>query len=165
VPGLGPAKYAVFQAALELGRRHIAEAMAPGTKLDHPSSAYLFLRSQLRDYPNEVFAAMFLDTQCRVLEFLPMFHGTVNATPVYPRELIRKAIGLNASAVIVAHNHPSGSTQPSSQDRILTRHLHKALDLVGIKLLDHIIVGDNQCLSFAEQGWLEQQPEPDQCFA
>lgn len=154
VPGLGPAKFALLQAGLELGRRHLAESMQPGTQLSDPSAAHLFLRSELRDHPHEVFAALFLDNQCRLIEFQPMFHGTNSHTTVYPRELIRKALSVNASALIVAHNHPSGDAEPSDQDRTMTQHLYEALSVVGIRLVDHIVIGDNQCVSFAHRGWL-----------
>jgi DNA repair protein RadC len=152
--GLGPAKYAKLQAALELSRRHLREHLSRGDILTSPEHTRRFLAAQLRDRDKEVFACLFLDTRHRVIRFVELFHGTLDGATVHPREVVRHALSLNAAAVIVAHNHPSGVTDPSAADRAITQRLKDALALVEIRLLDHFIVGDGDPLSFAERGWL-----------
>lgn len=109
-----------------------------------------FLRMKLSAYEHEVFAVLFLDSKHRLLDYREMFHGSLDGAPVYPREVVKAAVQLNAGAVIFAHNHPSGDTTPSQADRQITRHLMDALKLIDVRVLDHVIVGDN-CLSFAEE--------------
>jgi DNA repair protein RadC len=152
--GLGPAKYAQLQAVLEMGRRHLYQRNLASEPLTDPSQARDYLHSRLRDYPHEVFACLFLDTRHRVLRFEELFRGTLNGASVHPREVVKRALSLNAAALIFAHNHPSGVAEPSAADRQLTRQLQQALQLVEIKVLDHFVIGDGEWASFAERGWL-----------
>ncbi len=149
--GLGPAKFVQFQAALEIARRHLSEDLARGDCLTSPEQTRNYLRARLRDYKYEVFACLMLDNRNRVIAFREMFRGTIDGASVYPREVIRQALADNAAAVILAHNHPSGVCEPSQADILITRRLRKALGLVDIRVLDHVIIGDEiSCLS--EQG-------------
>lgn len=152
--GLGPAKYVQLQAVLEIARRHLGEALAEPAGLKDPRQARDFLRARLRDLPHEVFAALFLDSQHRVLAFEVLAQGTLNAASVYPREVVKTALRHNAAALIFAHNHPSGVAEPSPADRSLTTRLKDALGLVDIRVLDHFVVGEGSPVSFAERGWL-----------
>jgi len=152
--GLGTAKFALLQAVLEMGRRHHWQQLERGAALTDPSSAQHFIASKLRDQPHEVFACLFLDSRHRVICFEEMFRGTINAASVYPREVLKQCLKHNAAAIIFAHNHPSGVCEPSNSDRDITQKLTKTLDLVDIRVLDHIVVGDCECYSFAEQGIL-----------
>ncbi len=152
--GLGNAKYAQLQAVLEMARRHLRETVDRGSALSNPVESRDYLSAQLRRYPYEVFACLFLDNQHRVLQFEELFRGTIDSTSVYPREVLRRALQLNAAAVIFAHNHPSGVCSPSNADRQITRKLTDALALVDIRVLDHFIVGDAEGYSFAEHGLL-----------
>lgn len=153
-PGIGPAKTAQIQAALELARRHLGHALQRGEALTSPAGAQGYLRAQLRDRQREVFACLLLDTKHRVLHFEELFQGTLDAAQVHPREVVKLALQHNAAALIVAHNHPSGVAEPSHSDEAITRRLREALELVGIRLLDHIIVGDTGTVSLAERGLL-----------
>ncbi|UCE89802.1 MAG: DNA repair protein RadC [Pseudomonadota bacterium] len=152
--GLGTAKYAQLQAALEMARRHLAESLARGEALTDPGATRAFLTAQLRDHTYEVFACVFLDNRHQVIRFEQLFRGTINGTSVYPREVVARALQLNAAAVIFAHNHPSGVAEPSQADRQLTERLKSALGLVDIRVLDHFVIGDGEALSFAERGLL-----------
>lgn len=152
--GLGPAKYAQLQAVLEMGRRHLWERLQRGDGLGSPDDTRRYLIARLRDEGREVFAALFLDTRHRVIAFEVLFQGTIDAASVYPREVVRRALGLNAAALIVAHNHPSGVAEPSNADEFVTRRLRDALALVEVRLLDHFVVGDGEAVSFAERGLL-----------
>ncbi len=153
-PGLGKAKFAQLQAVLEMGRRHLAEPMARGEAFTSPASTRAFLAARLRDRRAEVFCCLFLDTRHRMIAFEEMFQGTIDGASVHPREVVRRAIDLNAAAVILAHNHPSGVSEPSRADRAITRRLRDALALVDVRVLDHFVVGDGEAASFAERGWL-----------
>lgn len=152
--GLGDAKYAQLQAVLEMARRHLAERLRSGEAMSRPEVVAAFLSAQLRDLRREVFGVLMLDTQHRVLAFERIAEGTLNAATVYPREVLRAALRHDAAAVILAHNHPSGVSEPSAADRHLTDRLVSALSLVDIRVLDHLIVGDGPPFSFAERGWL-----------
>lgn len=152
--GLGPAKYAQLQAVLEMGRRHLSANMREGELLTSPDLVRRYLSSQLRHRPQEVFAVLFLDSQHRLLTYDELFFGTIDSANVYPREVVKAAMARNAAAVILAHNHPSGVAEPSDADRRITERLQKALDLVGVRVLDHMVVGDAEVVSFAERGWL-----------
>lgn len=154
VKGMGPAKYVQFQAALEIGRRYLNETLKRGVELSSPDSTRRFLQSHLRAYGREVFACLFLDNQHRLIEFRELFSGTIDGASVYPREVVKEVLSLNAAAVIFAHNHPSGIAEPSQADQLITERLKKALDLVDVRVLDHMIVGDTEVLSFAERGLL-----------
>ena len=153
-PGFGPASYAVIQASMELCRRHLAESLARGPGLTSPKTTRDYLIARLRDRQKEVFCCLFLDNRHRVIRFEELFQGTIDGTSVYPREVVKRALDLNAAATIFAHNHPSGVAEPSQADERITRRLKSALNLVDIRVLDHFIVGDGICTSFAERGLL-----------
>ena len=152
--GLGPARYATVLAALELARRHYREALRAGPALNAPAATRQFLTAQLRDRPYEVFCCLHLDNRHRLIHFEEVFRGTIDGASVHPREIVRQALHYNAAALIFAHNHPSGVAEASQADELITRRLRDALALVDIRVLDHLIVGDNNCLSFAERGLL-----------
>lgn len=153
-PGLGLAKYVQLQACLEMGRRHLEATLRRGDALTDPQATQRYLIARLRAYPFEVFSCLFLDNRHRVLTFEELFRGTIDGASVYPREVVKRALAHNAAAVILAHNHPSGVAEPSQADEMITRRLKEALALVDIRVLDHIIVGDGETLSFAERGLL-----------
>ncbi|WP_019021644.1 DNA repair protein RadC [Thioalkalivibrio sp. ALE23] len=152
-PGLGQAKYAQLQAVLEMGRRHLEADLERGEALTSPAATRRFLSARLRDYPFEVFGALFLDNRHRVLAFEELFRGTIDGTSVHPREVVRRVLHHNAAAVILAHNHPSGVAEPSRSDALITRRLSEALSLIDVRLLDHLIIGDT-AVSLAERGEL-----------
>lgn len=154
LPGLGPARACKLSAALELANRHMAALLERGETLTDPASAGRYFAQRLRSHPCEVFAALFLDTRHRALAFEEMFRGTVDAAEVHPRELVRRALGHNAAAVIVGHNHPSGCAEPSAADRAITSRLKQALSLVDVRLLDHFVIGDGPPVSLAARGWV-----------
>ncbi|MGB5297276.1 MAG: DNA repair protein RadC [Thiogranum sp.] len=152
--GLGDAKYAQLQAVLELARRHLAESLMRGDALKNPAETRRYLTARLRDYPYEVFACLFLDTRHRVISYEELFRGTIDGASVHPREVVRRALQHNAAAVILAHNHPSGIAEPSDADRRITTRLQDALALIDIRVLDHIVIGDQRATSFAERGFI-----------
>jgi DNA repair protein RadC len=152
--GLGPAKYAQLQAVLEMSRRHLESTLSRGISLTDAGDTKRYLQQQLRHYSHEVFACLFLDNKHRLIAFDELFHGTIDGASVYPREVVKQALAHNASAVIFSHNHPSGIAEPSQADRQITQRLKAALELVDIRVLDHIIIGDSESLSFAEKGFL-----------
>lgn len=154
IKGIGTAKYAQFQAALELGRRYLMEKMDKGGVITSPQASRDYLTLQLRDKPYESFFTIFLDSKHRVIHHQELFRGTIDSASVPVREVVKEALSHNAAALIVAHNHPSGVAEPSSADRALTRSLSLALEMVGVKLLDHFVVGDSEVVSFAEMGAL-----------
>jgi DNA repair protein RadC len=146
--GLGPAKFVQLQAALEIARRHFAESLHRGDCLTRPRQTMNYLRARLRDYDHEVFACLVLDNRNRVIALRELFRGTIDGASVYPREVVKQALRDNAAAVIFAHNHPSGVSEPSQADIRITERLREALALVDIRVLDHVIVGDCvTCLS------------------
>lgn len=152
--GLGSAKSAQLAAAMELARRCLRAELGAGSALTAPGAVRDYLRLALGGREHEVFVAIFLDSQHRVLEIEELFRGTLSQTSVYPREVLKAALAANAAAAIFAHNHPSGVAQPSLADELLTRSLKEALALVEVKVLDHFIVAGSQALSFAERGLL-----------
>ena len=152
--GFGTVGYCRLQAALELARRHYAEALRSGPLLDSPAATHQFLISRLRDQPHELFCCLHLDNRHRLIAFDELFRGTIDGASVHPREVVKQALSRNAAAVILAHNHPSGVAEPSQADELITRRLREALALVDIRVLDHCIVGDSGCVSFAERGLL-----------
>jgi DNA repair protein RadC len=154
VKGLGPAKRAQFEAAIELARRSIEEGLKEKTVLTSPGAVRDYLKLSLGSRQHEVFICVWLDAQHRVTAFEEAFRGTLTQTSVYPREIVKAALANNAAAVIFAHNHPSGAAQPSQADELLTRNLKEALALVDVKVLDHFIVAGSQAISFAERGLL-----------
>lgn len=153
-PGLGPAKFTQLQAVVEMARRHLFEELERGEGLTDPGQSTRYLQARLRDLPHEVFACLFLDNRHRVIAFEELFRGTINGASVHPREVVKRALSLNAAAVILAHNHPSGVSEPSQADRDLTRRLQQALELVEVRVLDHIVIGDGEPVAFAERGWI-----------
>lgn len=153
-PGLGPARYVALQASLELTRRHYQELMTAGSALANPHATKEFLRMRLRDLPHEVFCCVYLDNRNRAIGFDELFRGTIDGASVHPREVVKAALARNAAAVILAHNHPSGIAEPSQADELITRRLKEGLALVDIRLLDHFVIGDGICTSFAERGLL-----------
>ena len=152
--GLGNAKYAQLQAVLEMARRHTFEVLDRGDVLTSPEATRAYLSNQLRHYPHEVFACLFLDNQHHILKFEELFRGTIDGASVYPREVVKKALEHNAAALIFAHNHPSGISEPSQADKLITDKLKEALALLDIRVLDHFIIGDGKPYSFAEHGLL-----------
>ncbi|HUP96254.1 MAG TPA: DNA repair protein RadC [Burkholderiales bacterium] len=154
IPGLGNAKYAQVQAVLELSRRALRETLDRGAALSSPQAVRDYLRLKLQGKPHEVFAAVFLDAQNRVLGVEELFRGTLTQTSVFPREIVKRALHYNAAAVIFAHNHPSGVAEPSRADEALTQTLKHTLALVDVKVLDHFVVGGDSAMSFAERGLL-----------
>ena len=151
---VGPAKAATLAAVLELARRVAREQMEQNTMLDSPDVTRDYLSLTLRGLGHEAFVALFLNNQHRLIAAETMFKGTVNQVAVHPREVLKRALQLNAAAVIISHNHPSGQPEPSDADLALTRTLAAALDIVDIRMLDHIIVADDQQYSFFEHGLL-----------
>jgi len=152
--GLGDAKCAQLVAVMEVARRALRETMSRGNALSSPRTVRDFLRLKLQDRPHEVFAAVFLDAQNRVLAVEELFRGTLTQTSVYPREVVKRALHFNAAALIFAHNHPSGIAKPSRSDEALTQALKQALALVDVKVLDHFVIGGGAAMSFAERGLL-----------
>ncbi len=152
--GLSERQYVALQAALELARRHYQQLMMTGPALGNPRATREFLRMRLRDLPHEVFAIVYLDNRHRVIGFEELFRGTIDGASVHPREVVKHALAKNAAAVILTHNHPSGLAEPSQADELITRRLKEALALVDIRVLDHLVVGDAVCESFAERGLL-----------
>lgn len=153
-PGLGAAKYAQLQAVLEMAFRHLNERLQRGAALSSSIDTKNYLRARLRDRPHEVFCCLFLDNRHRPLAFEEMFTGTINGTAVYPREIVKRALTHNAAAVIFAHNHPSGVAEPSRADELLTARLKDALGLIDVRVLDHLVIGDGEVISFSELGLL-----------
>jgi DNA repair protein RadC len=154
IKGLGPAKRAEVAAVLEMARRALAQQLRDAPVFDAPQKVKDYLALQLGARAQEVFAVLFLDGQHRLLQFEEMFHGTLTQTSVYPREVVRRALALNAGAVVLAHNHPSGVAEPSRADEALTQTLKAALQLVDVRVLDHLVVGQGKVVSFAERGLL-----------
>ena len=154
IPGVGLAKYAQIQAVLEMSRRALRETIDRGAALSSPQAVRDYLRLKLYAKPHEVFMAVFLDAQNRVLSVEELFRGTLTQTSVFPREIVKRALHYNAAAVIFAHNHPSGVAEPSRADEALTQTLKRTLGLVDVKVLDHFVVGGDSAMSFAERGLL-----------
>ncbi len=154
VGGLGAVGAARLTAALELARRFYATAIEDRDVLAAPAATSRYLSARLSGHTREVFACVFLDTRNRVLACEDLFYGTIDGATVHPREVVRRALAHNAQGVILAHNHPSGVAEPSSADVHLTRRLEEALALIGVRVLDHIVVGQAQTVSFAERGLL-----------
>jgi len=155
IHGMGDAKYAQLQAVLEMARRALREGLAARDLLSTPAAVRDWLRLHLGSLPHEVFVALWLDAQNRLIAHDELFSGSLTQTSVYPREVVKQALARNAAAVILAHNHPSGVAEPSAADEMLTRALRDALALVDVRVLDHFIVaGPASPLSFAERGLL-----------
>jgi DNA repair protein RadC len=154
LPGVGPARACALAGALELATRHLAQGLARGEALTEPGRAGEYLSRRLRALPYEVFACLFLDTRHRVIAFEELFRGTLDGAEVHPREVVQRCLAHHAAAVILGHNHPSGSAEPSAADRAVTARLKQALALVEVRLLDHFIIGDGEPCSMARLGAL-----------
>jgi len=154
IHGLGPAKFSLLQAVLELARRTLGDELKKGINLNSPENVKKYLQLLIGSKPFESFAVLFLDVKLRLIECEELFRGSLTNTRVYPREVIKRALHHNAASVILAHNHPSGQIDPSQSDISLTRELKKALNVVEISVLDHIVVAENRTYSFAEHGIL-----------
>jgi DNA repair protein RadC len=154
VKGLGPAKRAEIVAVLELARRALAQQLSERAVFDSPETVKHYLQLHLSAKPHEIFSVLFLDAQHRLLALEELFRGTLTQTSVYPREVVLRALHHHAAAVVLAHNHPSGTVTPSRADEALTQTLKAALSLIDVRVLDHVIVGAGQTLSMAERGLL-----------
>jgi DNA repair protein RadC len=153
VRGLGgSAKRSQLSAIMELARRAVGEQLQQRQAFESPQAVIQYLQMQLAQSTRELFAVMFLDAQHRLLHFETMFQGTLSQASVYPREVVKLALDLGASAVVLSHNHPSGSVEPSRADERLTQTLKQALQLIDVRVLDHIIVAPGQACSMAERG-------------
>lgn len=150
--GLGTAKYVMLKAALEIAQRYLHQTLQHQDTLKNPQETQRYLAARLRHYSHEVFACLFLDSQHRVICFEELFTGTIDSATVYLRTIVKKSIFHNAAALIVAHNHPSGHTEPSEADKDITRQLIQILQLIDVRLLDHIIIGEGPAFSFCEHG-------------
>ena len=152
--GIGVARATVLRSLPEIARRYFSEAVTVGEAIRSPSDTETFLQAKMRHLGHELFCCLYLDNRHRVLRFDEMFRGTIDGTSVYPREVVKEALRINAAAVILAHNHPSGVAEPSQADERITRRLKSALELVDIRLLDHLIIGDGKATSLAARGLL-----------
>ncbi|ROO30067.1 RadC family protein [Salinisphaera japonica] len=152
--GLGTAKFAQLQAVLEMARRHAGEAFMSRDVLSDPQATRAYLSMHMARSEHEIFACLFLDNRNRVIVFEELFRGTIDGAAVYPREVVKAALRHNAAAVILAHNHPSGVAEPSGADRDITKRLIAALDLVDIRVLDHLVIGRESITSLAERGMM-----------
>lgn len=152
IKGLGPAKRAELVAVLELSRRALAQRLVEKPLFASPQAVRDYLQLQLGSRPHEIFAVLFLDSQHRLIVLEEMFRGTLAQTSVYPREVVARALALNASSVVLAHNHPSGTAKPSRADEALTQTLKAALALVDVRVLDHFVVTASEAVSMAELG-------------
>jgi DNA repair protein RadC len=154
IKGLGPAKRAEIVAVLELARRALTAQLKQQTLFDSPEAVRDYLQLQLGSRPYEVFAVLFLDSQHRLIVLEELFRGTLTQTSVYPREVVVRALALNAASVVLAHNHPSGTAEPSRADEALTQTLKAALALVDVRVLDHFVVTSTEAVSMAQRGLL-----------
>ena len=154
LPGLGQAKFAQLQAVMELARRAIEEQLSCGRTLSSPQAVKEYLRLTFSGKGSESFHVLFLDVKNRLIAARELFRGTLTHTSVYPREVVKEALACNAASVMLAHNHPSGTPEPSESDLLLTRALVQALALVDVRILDHFVVAGHQVHSFAEHGQL-----------
>ena len=154
VKGIGAAKYSQLNAIAELARRYYYSRGVEELTLKGPDSVREFIQSQLTTAEREIFVVIFLDNQHRVIKYSPMFSGTLNHVEVHPREIVREAMKSNAAALILAHNHPSGRAEPSKADRVITERIVKACLFMEIRVLDHLVIGRGEYVSFAERGWI-----------
>lgn len=152
--GFGAARYAQLAAGVELARRAARETLARGETLTSPDAVRDYLRLTLAALEHELFVVLYLDSQHRLIVADTLFRGTLAQTNVYPREVVKGALHVNAAAVIFAHNHPSGIAEPSRADELLTQSLKSALALIDVRTLDHFVVAGGEVVSFAERGLL-----------
>ncbi len=150
--GLGPVKVAQTSACLELARRALTETLRHTPVFESPEQVKAYAALHLSGLPHEEFAILFLDSQHRLLQLRTLFRGTLTQTSVYPREVVKACLAVNAAAVVLAHNHPSGVAEPSRADHALTQVLSQALALIDVRVLDHLVVGSNQVVSMAQRG-------------
>ncbi|TCG07101.1 hypothetical protein BZM27_21750 [Paraburkholderia steynii] len=153
VRGVGPAKRAQLLAIIEMARRALAEKMRERPLIDSPEAVEDYLRLLIGSRPYEVFICLFLDTRHRLIRSEENSRGSLTRMAVYPREIVRRTLSVNAASLIVAHNHPSGAVKPSASDRQLTRVLRDTLALIDVQLIDHLVIGANETFSFARAGW------------
>lgn len=161
IEGLGIARYVLLQAVLEMGRRHLFQQLKSNPIVKNSNRMKDFLLAELRHLKQEVLAGVFLDNACRVIHYDVLARGTLSETSVYPREIIKDCLKHNAAALVLAHNHPSGVTQPSAADLHLTENIQQSLKVIDVSLIDHVIVGDGQTFSFAEQGLIKKIDDSD----
>jgi len=159
VRGLGLAKLGALRAALELGARHACHPLHPGTRLDSPERVFAHFRPRLRHLRQEVFFALLLDSRHRLIREVEVSRGSLNQSLVHPREVFSTALRESAAAIVVVHNHPSGDPEPSREDGEVTRRLAQAGDILGIRLVDHLVIGADEFRSFARMGWLPAQAQ------
>lgn len=153
--GIGNVTYSLLQAALEISRRYLRECLAKEPLvLSYANNAIEYLTFRLRHLEHECFAALYLDSQNQLIDYIELAKGTINSAVVYPREVVKSALNYNATSVIFAHNHPSGRAKASESDKDLTVALVKALKTVDIEVFDHIVIGEGEHFSFAQNGWL-----------
>ncbi len=153
-----PGTYVVTEPVTDTELMRLAKLLAKrrlarGRKIDSPGEVHRCLQTLLMDYEHEVFGILMLDNRHRIIQFSEMFRGTINSASVYPREVVKEALAQNAAAVILVHNHPSGKPEPSQADRQITDRIKQALDTVEVRVLDHVVVGHDGTVSFAERGW------------
>ncbi|MCE9887129.1 DNA repair protein RadC [Kluyvera intermedia] len=154
VDGIGLAKFAQLKGIAELARRYFSLRVLAEDPLLSPEMTLEFLQSQLADEEREIFLVIFLDNQHKVLKHSRLFAGTLSHVEVHPREIVREAIKVNAAAVILAHNHPSGNAEPSKSDRLITERVVKCCQFMDVRVLDHLVIGRGEYVSFAERGWI-----------
>ena len=152
--GLGQAKYVQLQAVLEMSRRYLQEPILKGEPLTSAIQTKAFLSAKMHHLPYEVFAAILLDTQHRVIRFHEFFFGSIDNASVHPRVIAQKVLAENAAAIILVHNHPSGDPTASIADKKITEKIISAMQLIDVRVLDHFIIGHEKCTSFAENGWI-----------
>ncbi|GLS92665.1 UPF0758 protein [Psychromonas marina] len=152
--GLGQAKYVQLQAVLEMSRRYLKEPLQKGVALTSAQQTKEFLVAKMHAYPNEVFAAILLDTQHQIICFHEFFFGSIDSATVHPRIIVQKVLHENAAAIILVHNHPSGDPTASISDKKITAKIIDAMRLIDVRVLDHFIIGDQKTTSFAEKGWI-----------
>ena len=146
-------RHATGDEIIALAGKILSRRFRKGEALGSPGDTARYLQHKLRGQEREVFCCLFLDTRNRVIAFDEMFYGTIDGASVHPREIVKRALQRNAAALIVAHNHPSGVSEPSQADRALTRRLREAVELIDVRLLDHFVIGE-AVVSFADRGWL-----------
>lgn len=154
VEGIGIATFAQLRAIGELARRFYSSRAREEPLMVRPEDARLFVQSQLADEEREIFMVIFLDNQNKVLKHSRLFSGTLSHVEVYPREIVREAIKVNAAGVILAHNHPSGRAEPSKADKDVTERIMKCCQFMDIRVIDHLVIGRGEYVSFAEHGWI-----------
>jgi DNA repair protein RadC len=154
VKGLGPAKRAELLAVMEIARRGLQGELRTQPVFNSPQMVKDYVQLRLGALPHEVFAVLFLDAQHRLIVCEELFRGTLTQTSVYPREVVKRSLELNAASVILAHNHPSGTLEPSRADELLTQTLRSSLQLIDVRVLDHLVVAHTGAMSFAERGLL-----------